>query len=377
MATLKSEFRAHHYEKRLRPRFMYALGWVHEWSRIASLVAPLANFVSHAPGISTVFKFLGGVTQSRHVPAFAPFTFKQWFKSHKSPNPSAAPVVLYPDTFNNYFHPETAIAAVEVLEDAGFHVVVPEEDVCCGRPLYDYGFLNMAKRRLQDNIQKLRPYLQADIPIVVLEPSCWAVFIDELPNMLPNSKDGGRLTKNVHLLAHFLHEKAPGYKIPKLKRKALLHRHCHQKSELHHKKDYEGEILKEMQLEVNEPETGCCGMAGAFGYEPGDHYDVSIKCGERVLLPQARDAGDQDLIVADGFSCREQIAQETSRLALHLAQVLQIAKHHGETGLAGRPEAELVSTRRCLQLQSSLMVGAGLLAGLAVGYLAYRDRSRR
>ena len=153
----------------------------------------------------------------RHIPAFAPQSFKEWFRPHQPKHPSGPPVVLWPDTFNNYFHPETAKAAVEVLEDAGFRVDVPRQDVCCGRPLYDYGFLNMARRWLVDLIGKLRPQIEAGVPVVVLEPSCWAVFKDELTNILPENEDAKRLQRQVFTLGEFLRQKAPDYHVPRLR----------------------------------------------------------------------------------------------------------------------------------------------------------------
>jgi hypothetical protein len=137
---------------------------------------------------------------------------------------------------------------------------------------------------------------------------------------------------------------------------------------LHHKKDYEGDLLKRMGLDLRQPEAGCCGMAGAFGYEPGDHYDVSIQCGERVLLPEVRQAGEEDVLVADGFSCREQIGQDTSRTALHLAQGLELAQKEQRSGARqGRPEGQLVESRQWAQRTLRAWTLAGLLAGVGVG----------
>jgi Fe-S oxidoreductase len=184
----------------------------------------------------------------------------------------------------------------------------------------------------------------------VLEPSCWSVFRDELTNILPNNQDAQRLQNLCMNLGDFLDKKARHYQPPKLHRKMLLHGHCHQKAldrtnvQRFGELFYEQDLLKKMQADFSYPATGCCGMAGAFGFEPDDHYAVSIACGERMLLPEVRNASDDTIICADGFSCREQISQCTDREALHLAQVLQLAKHG--TNRSDRPESQLQSQRR-------------------------------
>ncbi len=215
--------------------------------------------------------------------------------------------------------------------------------------------------------------------MVVLEPSCWAVFADELTNMLPNDHDAQRLNGNVFLLAEFLQQKAPNYKTPKLRARAVLHKHCHHKSELKHLSKAEDDLLREMGVDFEEPELSCCGMAGAFGYEPRDHYDVSIACGERALLPQVRQVDDQTLVIADGFSCREQIAQTTDRHALHFAHVVQLAMRRGASAVSAnqRPEAGIVAQRRQARSQAARRGIAVLTGGIALGaaiYLAFRAR---
>jgi Fe-S oxidoreductase len=246
--------------------------------------------------------------------------------------------VLWPDTFNNYFHPETAVAAVEVLEAAGFRVQVPQTDMCCGRPLYDYGFLDMAERWLLHILRTMRREIQAGVPFVVLEPSCCAVFRDELTNLFPNHQNARRLRAQTFLLSELLQQRASDFQPGRLERKALVHGHCHHKT-IMGLSDEEA-LLQRLGLTIEVPESGCCGMAGAFGFERGDHYDVSIACGERVLLPAIRNATEDTLIIANGFSCREQIAQTTDREALHLSQVLRMALHQDRpTSEGARPEA--------------------------------------
>jgi Fe-S oxidoreductase len=376
MATYKAEFRAHYFEKRIRPRFMYAFGWINLAAKFASYAPMIANFFTQAPVLNRISKFIAGAHQKRHLPAFAPQSFKSWFAAREPRNRTGKPVVLYADTFNNYFRPETARAAVEVLEDAGFTVIVPKEDLCCGRPLYDYGFLGMAKRWLKDNLEKLRPYIEADVPMVVLEPGCWSVFADEMGNLYPNDWDAKRLRKNVFLLAEFLKDFAPDYQPPKLHRKALLHKHCHHKAELKHVEKAQDELLKKMGVDVREPETGCCGMAGAFGYEPGDHYDVSVKCGQRVLIPEVDKAKDDELIIADGFSCREQIHQMSDRDAMHLAEVIQFAKHHPSFE-GDRPEQPMVSARQCAYRRAAITTGSLVALGVVAGMSLYAARRRQ
>jgi Fe-S oxidoreductase len=384
MATYKAEFLSHYYEGRLRPRHAYAFGLIHVWSRLASFAPTLMNFITQTPGLRNIAKFLAGMDQRRRIPKFAPQSFKDWFKSHEPKNPAGPPVILWPDTFNNYYHPDTAIAAVEVLEDAGYRVQVPMQDVCCGRPLYDYGFLGLARRWLEDVLEKLRPEIQAGIPIVVLEPSCWSVFKDELTNILSENLDAKRLQDQVFLIGDFLRNKAKDYRLPPLHRKALLHGHCHHKSlDRLYDKEYgelfnEKDLLKHMGVEFDEPATGCCGMAGAFGFERGDHYEVGVRAGERVLLPAVRGTSDDHLLIAEGFSCREQIEQGTDRRALHLAEVLQLALHHGPDGpRSPRPESEIVDQRRGAQRNASLRVGACLAAGAVLGGLLYAGVSSR
>ncbi|HEY1684671.1 MAG TPA: FAD-binding and (Fe-S)-binding domain-containing protein [Tepidisphaeraceae bacterium] len=370
MATYKSEFLSHYYEGKVRPRHAYAFGWIHIWANLAAIAPSFANLFTQLPGFSTVAKFLAGVHPKRKIPAFAPQSFKHWFKSHEPKNPNGSPVVLFADTFNNHFHPDVAIAAVEVLESAGFRVEVPMADVCCGRPLYDYGFLDMAKRWWIDMLEKLRPYYRAGIPMVVLEPSCWAAFKDELTNMLPQNEDAKRLQQLTYTLSDFLRNQA-GYNPPKLDRNAIVHGHCHQKSmDALNDKEFgklfaEKEIFDKMGLKHNHPDAGCCGMAGAFGYEKeNDHYGVAIACGERVLLPEVRNADDQTLVIADGFSCQEQIEQQTDRTAMHMAQVLQLALHGQKP--ASRPEEKIAEARR--RAQRNGMIRAGVTVGaIAVG----------
>ncbi len=366
MATYKGEFLSHYYKGRLRPIYAYAFGLIHVWSRLAQIAPSLVNFVNRAPIISDLVKAILRVAPQRRMPAFAPESFKSWFVRRPIHNRGHDRVILWPDTFNNYFHPATARAAVAVLEDAGFQVVVPRADLCCGRPLYDYGMLDTAKRWLAQIVTTLREEIEAGTPMVGLEPSCVAVFRDELVEMFPENENARRLCQQTFTLGEFLRKKVPDYRVPKLARKALLHGHCHHKSVM--KMSCEEELLGAIGIDFTKPDTGCCGMAGAFGFE-ADKYDVSIACGERVLLPAVRKAGNDTLIIADGFSCREQVRQTTDRVPLHLAEVLKMALDEGPRGPAGnlpeqdyiQPEPAIPSRGKTLLL---LALGAFLLGSL-------------
>jgi FAD/FMN-containing dehydrogenase/Fe-S oxidoreductase len=324
VATYKAEFLAHYYEHRSRPMSAYAMGFIFRWAEIASRFPDIANLITQTPGLSNLAKAVAGLTQRRKMPAFANQTFKSWFAEHtartRRKNDHRPPVVLWPDTFNNYFFPHTAKAAVEVLESAGYRVQVPQKNLCCGRPLYDYGFLERAKKHAEEILEALSPEITAGTPVVFLEPSCASVLKDEMTNLLPGDEDAQRLRQQTVLLSEFL-DKA-SYRPPTLKRKALVHGHCHHKALFGMKA--EQKLLARMGLDAEILDSGCCGLAGSFGFEE-DHYDVSMKIGERVLLPRIRSAEKSTLIVANGFSCREQIMHGTPRHAMHLAEVIQMA----------------------------------------------------
>ena len=354
MATYKAEFLSHYYKHRLRPVHAYAFGLIHVWAQLAQFSPRLVNFVNRSGITSALVKKLIGVASQRRMPMFAAENFKAWFqKRNKTPNAQRPTpnvqqnrVILWPDTFNNFFHPDTAKAAVEVLEAAGFQVVVPEVDLCCGRPLYDYGMLDTAKRWLLQILTALRSEIEAGTPVIGLEPSCTAVFRDELAQIFPQNEQAIRLSQQTFTLAEFFKKFAPDYQPSKLARRALLHGHCHHKAIM--KLECDNELLEKVGLDFEVLDSGCCGMAGAFGFEK-DHYDVSVACGERMLLPEVRRAAKDTLIIADGFSCREQIRQLTDRQALHTAQVLQMAVKEGPRGPSGNlPEEKYVAYGSCV-----------------------------
>ncbi len=371
MATYKSEFLSHYYEGKLRPTSAYAFGWIYWWSRLASKAPFIANFFFHTPVISNLVKAFAGIEQKRKMPRYADVTFKEWFFQRKKIRNQQirnqkSKVILWADTFNNYFLPQTLVAGVEVLEAAGFEVIVPKKSMCCGRPLYDFGMLNTAKKLLLDIMHNLKDEIRDGVPVVGLEPSCVSVFRDELHNLFPHNEEAKRLQKQVFTFAEFLEKKAPGFKIPQLKTKAVVHGHCHHKAIM--KIDTDKKLLKKTGLDFEVLDSGCCGLAGGFGYEKGEHYDVSIKAGERVLLPAVRKAADTTLIVADGFSCREQIEQETNRKALHLAQVLQMGlRENNPSVYMPLPEKKYVDGMKLKDSNKNkkLLMAAGII-GMAI-----------
>jgi Fe-S oxidoreductase len=340
MPTLKAEYLSHRYRRRLRPRPAYVFGLIDQASRIASRVPALAN----AAARTRIFKAAAGIHPDRHVPEFAPLTLKEWFARRPLRNGGGRRVILWADTFTNHLEPEVGVAAVEALEDAGFNVVVPQGHLCCGRPLYDYGMLDLAEAYLRRVLAALQDEIRAGTPVVGIEPSCVAVFKDELLKLWPANQDAQRLAKQTFHFSEFLIEHVEEWEPPQLERKALLHGHCHQKAT--GGTEPNKQLLERMGLEVDELDAGCCGMAGGWGYEHG-HYDVSIACAERVLLPSVRDAAPETLIVADGFSCRSQIEQlQADRRALHVAQVLQLGRAQGPDSAGSYPERLRASAPR-------------------------------
>lgn len=332
MATYKAEFLSHYYAGRLRPMAAYSMGLIRLWSQIAGHMPSVANFFTQARGVSDVAKLLGGIAEQRRMPPYANQTFKQWFRARRPRFQRGRPVVLFADTFNDFFDPDNAIAAVDVMEAAGFDVQVPMENLCCGRPLYDFGFLDRAERTLKRVLHAMRPVLDAGTPVVVLEPSCAAVFRDEMTNLFPHDEDAKRLKRQVKVLSELLEEDAKDFHIPPLRRKAVVQKHCHHQAVIG-MEAYE-RVLSRMEMDAYFPDSGCCGMAGSFGFERGRRYEVSMACGERVILPCVRKAPEDTLILANGFSCREQIKQGTNRQPLHLSKVVQLALR-GPGGVAG------------------------------------------
>ena len=324
VATWKAEFLSRYYAGRLRPRAAYSMGLLHRWAPLAAAAPGVANFVTRTPGFASVARAVAGISQRRTLPRFASETFRAWFARRRTRAADGRSVLLFPDTFTNHFSTNVGRAAVEVLEAAGFGVSLPRERLCCGRPLYDFGMLGTAKRVLAKTVAALAPHVEAGQPVVVLEPSCAAVFRDELPELFPQDERAARLSRATVLLAELLDRDASEFAPVPLARSALVQFHCHQRALFG--VDADRRTLSRYGVDFEVPDSGCCGMAGAFGFEKS-HYDVSLAIGERVLLPEVRKAAPDTLIVADGFSCREQIAQATGRRPLHLAEVLGSGLH--------------------------------------------------
>ena len=363
MATYKAEFLAHYYEGRLRPRQAYALGLIMFWSRVASKFPQVANHLAGNP----LGKRLAGIAPERTPPRFADEPFASWFARRGGTRvKDGRRILLWPDTFTNYFEPDVAKAAVEVLEAAGCSIELPNGNVCCGRPLYDFGMLKLARKQLEQIIERLRPEIRAGVEVVGLEPSCVDVFRDELVNMLPDDEDAKRLSKQTYSFVEFLTDRLD-WQPPKLDARAVVQGHCHHRAAEKTMK-HDRELLDRLGLDYEILDTGCCGMAGSFGYHAGEHYDVSVKVAEHSLLPKLRETSQDVLVVADGFSCRGQIEQLDGREALHVAQVVQRALR--EAGRSG-PEAAEPSPSQSRKLWSAT-AGLGVVA--AAGFIGWRRR---
>ena len=315
MATYKAEFLAHHFEHTRRPLAHFAFGRIDRLARLAASAPWLVNAMNNAPGVRNVIKSRLHIHPNRRFPRFArPYT-----RNRPGSTVSGDRVILWADTFNNYFHPATMQAADQVLQSAGFSVVIPKKHLCCGRPLYDFGLLKTAKQYLLKIPDELEAQLHEGLPIVVLEPSCASVFRDELCNLLPNDPRAARLRDQTYLLSEFLVKFAPQYRPPAVNGKIIVHGHCHHRATMG--MTDEMTILRQTGADVTLLDSGCCGMAGPFGFE-ADKYELSQTLANRVLLPAVRNAAPDTLIVTDGFSCAEQITQNTSTRPMHLAEVL-------------------------------------------------------
>ena len=330
IATYKSEFLSHYYEGRPRPLNHYAFGFIDRWARLASIAPKLVNAFNCSPVTNRVAKAMLQVAQQREIPKFPDETFADWVRKRPAGRGLSREVVLFADTLNNYFRPNTARAAWEVLQSAGFAVHVPQTQghLCCGRPLYDFGLLGAAKKYLQKVLAALEPYVNSGLPVIMLEPSCASVFRDELRGLFPQNGIAHRLRQQTFTLSSFLQSEALGYEPPRLPgRKVLLHGHCHDKAVL--KFADEEALLKRMGVELKSLDSGCCGMAGPFGFEQAK-ITISQALGERVLLPAVRATEPDTIVITDGFSCREQIVQNTNREPLHIAEVLRMAMDNHE-----------------------------------------------
>ncbi|WP_040689929.1 (Fe-S)-binding protein, partial [Nocardiopsis lucentensis] len=268
--------------------------------------------------------------------AFAATTFTRAFRRRAARGEARTTgrrVVLWPDTFGNHLNPGVLAAATQVLEDAGWTVVLPEGQVCCGLTWVSTGQLDVARTVMRRAVRALAPLVAQGLPVVGLEPSCTAALRHDLVELLPG-RESERVAEAVHTLAGFLNTYAPDWRPPRLSAKALAQVHCHQHAVMGF--DAERDLIARAGIDGEVLDSGCCGLAGDFGFTEG-HYEVSTAIGERELLPRVRAADADTLVMADGYSCRTQIGQGTGRRALHLAEVLArgIAAR-GVPGPAGR-----------------------------------------
>jgi len=324
MAAYRAEFFFNYYRTHRRPLSSALFGRLNEAARLASHLPSLANALSHAPIVGGVIKKALAIHPDRELPRFARQTFRSWFERRAAPRAGGREVVLFPDTFNNFFEPHVAIAAVEVLERAGFRVIVPHQQLCCGRPLYDQGMLEQAKARLKDVMDALDPFVAVGIPIVGLEPSCILTFRDELPSLFPDDARAVALASNSLLLDELIVREGQNFTPPELRSRTIVQGHCHQKA-IAGIGDEVILLSRAAGTELEVLDAGCCGMAGAFGYDR-EHFEVSRAIAARVLIPAIEKAPLDAIIVADGFSCRSQIRHFCpSRRPMHLAEVLNLA----------------------------------------------------
>jgi FAD/FMN-containing dehydrogenase/Fe-S oxidoreductase len=324
MAKLKFEFLAHHNERHTVPLRSLVFGHIAALSRLGSATAPFSNWLMRTPIVRRTALNLLGIHPDRRMPPFVRRTFRHWLRKHPPRAlPQGAPkVVLFNDTFTNYNEPWIGIATLRILENSGVQVFVPEVS-CCGRSMISKGLLAEAKVNARANVALLAPFLAAGAFVVGCEPSCILTLRDEYPDLL-GTVEAHELAERALLLEEYLSLRLdagawqPRY--APTPRSVLLHGHCHQKSLVG-----TGPSLRLLKLPpgftAEEVDVGCCGMAGAFGYEK-EHYQTSQQIGEMRLFPAIRNAPADALIVASGTSCRQQILHATGRKALHLAEAL-------------------------------------------------------
>lgn len=321
MATYKSEVLHQSYRRRLRPRSHYTLGWLPRWSRLASRFPRLANLGMRLPLVGRLALWGAGVDQRRSIPAFAATPFRRWWKKRSDAMTTGQPVMLFVDSFSNSFSPSVAEAMVRVLQDAGYEPRLPSAGTCCGLTWITTGQLDAAKRILGSTVAELAQAARAGIPIVGVEPSCTAVLRSDALELLgddPDRGDDARLVAaSTRTLSELLGE-TDGWEAPDLAGTTVVAQpHCHQHAVLGWAADEK--LLGRTGAQVTTL-AGCCGLAGNFGVEIG-HYEVSVAVAEQNLLP-ALDAAPDAIVLADGFSCRTQVADLRDRPSLHLAELL-------------------------------------------------------
>ncbi|MEU0104702.1 FAD-binding and (Fe-S)-binding domain-containing protein [Streptomyces sp. NPDC006251] len=377
MATYKAEFLSHHYAGRpwRRPRSDLSMGWLPALAQAVgrTRLGPVVNALTHTPPLSKAAVAVAGVAD-REVPLFAGQTLQQWFRRHEpSGDGRRGTVLLWPDTFTNHFHPHIGRAAVALLEDAGWRVELPAEPLCCGLTWISTGQLGTAERVLTRTVRRLAGHVRPGGLVVALEPSCTAVFRSDAAELFPGDPDVRRLREQTVTLAELLTEHSPGYeppRVPDRSARALAQVHCHQHAVLGW--DADRELLRRAGVDAERLESGCCGLAGDFGFQRG-HLDVSEACAEQVLLPRLRAEGPETVVLADGFSCRTQIHQLDSggHEGVHLAELLAAALPGAPGSAYGvAPDARPASPGRLgrgLALAGAGVAAAGAAAGLVRG----------
>ncbi|NLP62809.1 FAD-binding and (Fe-S)-binding domain-containing protein [Paraburkholderia sacchari] len=333
MASYKAEFLSHYHEKHRRPRQALFMGRIGQWAPWASRFPRLTNFAMSTPPLARIGKWVAGVAAERNLPAFAPKSFRMLSNKKRSASANAArpKVILWVDTFNDHFSPRVAMAAMEVLERIGYQVVLPRKRLCCGRPLYDYGLLDEARALLSGIVEELADEVRSGVPVVGLEPGCLSVFKDELLKQLPGNDIAQRLSQQSFLFSDFVAQARFAW--PALDADVMVHGHCHQKSLFG--MNGETALLNQLGVRWTLLDTGCCGMAGSFGFN-ANHYELSMKIGEDTLLPLVRKAPRETLIVTNGFSCREQIEQGAGRHTLHIAELALRSLEQGQSNQTSR-----------------------------------------
>ena len=322
MATYKAEVLYQRYRRRPRPPAHYSLGWLPRWARLASRAPGLANAALRAPVLAGPGQAAGRDRRPAAAAAVRRADLPRLVRrAGRDAAAGGTPVLLWVDTFTDYFTPEVGRDAVRVLEAAGYAVQIAAEPVCCGLTWISTGQLDGARRQLRRSLRALGPALGAGIPVVGLEPSCTAVLRGEITELLPGDPRAGQVKAATRTLAELLAGTA-GWEPPDLGGvRAVAQPHCHHHAVMGWHAD--AALLARAGAEVTAV-GGCCGLAGNFGVERG-HYDVSTAVAETALLPAVRAAGGAAggaVVLADGFSCRTQLDQLARVSGIHLAQLL-------------------------------------------------------
>ncbi|MFJ8296286.1 FAD-binding and (Fe-S)-binding domain-containing protein [Streptomyces sp. NPDC094447] len=332
MAAYKAEFLDLHYAGPLgflrRPRSHWSMGLLPHW---LDLFGRGLNAAMRLPFAAR----LAGVTPERTMPRVARETLTAWFAERASSRPPS--LTLWPDTFTDHLAPEAGRAAVRVLEAAGLGVALPRGRVCCGLTYVSTGRLGAARRVMRRTLDVMEdggtgPAGSGARPVVVLEPSCAATLRTDLPELLPDDPRAARLAASVRTFAEALETLAPDWEPPRLDRPVTGQTHCHQHAVLG---DAADRRLRARAGLTGDLAGGCCGLAGNFGFEPG-HYEVSVACAEDQLLPALRNAPPAAAVLADGFSCRTQLADLAGVRGRHLAELLAEGVDEEVPGEAGR-----------------------------------------